>query len=433
MESNNELYAKYLEQKLKEDTGISAVDGLSYCIGSQNDTITDCPMNDRFDISAEPPLVVVHNPSGQDFNGIVRVQAPNIFHLAPYEAWKVTAWNGTGFSHVDYQLAVNNINMNTGKYEESRILFANVSISAHGTAYLKLIGGVREEQAPAPAAESGSQLHFYGFNQTERTARFGLVKDGSTQNFTINLGYYTADSGHDGYDDSSNVPEGAYLMKPERGERYQHDYGTYLNMTLHAESEYPGMVSTYVISLASGTGKNLTRAAMIKVNLINDLVEVTVETNGINVDDGKGKDLIVNFHFDDINANKTFYTDSNALEMQKRIIDYRPTWNYSGDQNISSNFYPVNSAIALRCVSSGRQVTVMNDRSQAASAELINGTIEFMQNRRLLLDDNRGVDEALDERDADGFGIKVNARYWIDVLDTRNGTSQQRTQQLKVD
>lgn len=75
----------------------------------------------------------------------------------------------------------------------------------------------------------------------------------------------------------------------------------------------------------------------------------------------------------------------------------------------------------------------MNERSQAASAELMNGTIEFMQNRRILLDDSRGVEEALDERDADGYGIKVNARYWIDVSDPKSGKSQQRTQQLMVD
>lgn len=43
-------------------------------------------------------------------------------------------------------------------------------------------------------------------------------------------------------------------------------------------------------------------------------------------------------------------------------------------------------------------MTVMNDRSQAGSV-IQNGRIELMQNRRLYYDDDRGVDEALDETD----------------------------------
>lgn len=42
-----------------------------------------------------------------------------------------------------------------------------------------------------------------------------------------------------------------------------------------------------------------------------------------------------------------------------------------------------------------------------------NGAIELMQNRRLLLDDNRGVAEALNETDKEGRGIEVNAKYYI--------------------
>jgi hypothetical protein len=42
-----------------------------------------------------------------------------------------------------------------------------------------------------------------------------------------------------------------------------------------------------------------------------------------------------------------FYTDSNGLEMQERVINYRPTWDLSTDEYASSNYYPVNSAIAI--------------------------------------------------------------------------------------
>ena len=86
----------------------------------------------------------------------------------------------------------------------------------------------------------------------------------------------------------------------------------------------------------------------------------------------------------DFDNNNTFYTDSNGLEMQKRILNYRPTWDLQKNledngwnQNITYNYYPINSAIALEDVNSDRTFTVMNDRAQGGSS-LSAGTIEFM-------------------------------------------------------
>jgi len=43
MDQNNVQYTKYLQKMLEEQTGMS-VDGLSSCVGTQNDTILDCPL-----------------------------------------------------------------------------------------------------------------------------------------------------------------------------------------------------------------------------------------------------------------------------------------------------------------------------------------------------------------------------------------------------
>ncbi len=58
--------------------------------------------------------------------------------------------------------------------------------------------------------------------------------------------------------------------------------------------------------------------ALVKVRFsehFDNLIQIDVELNGIDIEDNKGKDVTLNWHFDDFDANKTFWTDSNSLEM----------------------------------------------------------------------------------------------------------------------
>jgi hypothetical protein len=78
------------------------------------------------------------------------------------------------------------------------------------------------------------------------------------------------------------------------------------------------------------------------------------------------------------------------------------------EDNVAKNYYPVTTGIAIR--DEFTQMTIMNDRTQGGSS-LSNGTIELMQNRRILADDQRGINEPLDEYDdyANMIGLKYSA------------------------
>ena len=145
--------------------------------------------------------------------------------------------------------------------------------------------------------------------------------------------------------------------------------------------------------------------------ITSDIIQFNVDLAGI-PQSKQGQEVIVTFNFFDFDNNNTFYTDSNGLEMQKRILDQRPDWTLETNQHISANYYPINSAISMIDPFRNLQVTVMNDRAQGGSV-IESGTIEFMQNRRLYYDDNRGVGEPLCENDTLGNSISVPATYYL--------------------
>ena len=57
-----------------------------------------------------------------------------------------------------------------------------------------------------------------------------------------------------------------------------------------------------------------------------------------------------------------------GLEEQKRVIDFRPSWNYTAFEPVAGNYYPVNSFIRIADPSSG-SVTVNDDASVQILAE----------------------------------------------------------------
>lgn len=59
------------------------------------------------------------------------------------------------------------------------------------------------------------------------------------------------------------------------------------------------------------------------------MLQVDVDWNSLPPVMYNGYEAIVDFSIHNFTNNQTFWTDSNGLEMQKRILNYRPTWNLS--------------------------------------------------------------------------------------------------------
>lgn len=55
--------------------------------------------------------------------------------------------------------------------------------------------------------------------------------------------------------------------------------------------------------------------------------------------------------------------------MQTRILNYRPTWSFNNSVvNITQNYYPINSGIAIKDIKNGNQMTVITTRTHGGSS-----------------------------------------------------------------
>ncbi|KAF4735357.1 hypothetical protein FOZ62_027517, partial [Perkinsus olseni] len=122
----------------------------------------------------------------------------------------------------------------------------------------------------------------------------------------------------------------------------------------------------------------------------------------IDVSDGTGKEAVLLLETDVANDDGNFYTDSNGRDWVHRKVNYRKGWQLEVTDPVAMNYYPINSGLRIMdqpgSACKARQLTLVPDRAHGG-ASLLPGQLELMVHRRCLVDDWRGVDEALNETD----------------------------------
>ena len=104
--------------------------------------------------------------------------------------------------------------------------------------------------------------------------------------------------------------------------------------------------------------------------------------------DGLAKEIISKFEMESLKNDDTFYTDSNG----RSIIERK--FKINSDEPVSANYYPITSFISIEDDQS--KFTIMTDRAQGGSS-LKSGEIELMIHRRLINDDDLGLNQVLDD------------------------------------
>ncbi|CAN1243884.1 Probable alpha-mannosidase At5g13980 [Linum perenne] len=155
-------------------------------------------------------------------------------------------------------------------------------------------------------------------------------------------------------------------------------------------------------------------------------VEVEFIVGPIPIDDGIGKEVATQITTS-MKTNKTFYTDSNGRDFIKRIRDYRSDWNLEVTEPVAGNYYPINLGIYAK--DDKKELSVLVDRALGGGS-IKDGQIELLLHRRLLLDDSRGVAEALNETvciDDKCSGLTIQGKYYYRIDPIGEGAKWRRS------
>ncbi|CAM8986736.1 unnamed protein product [Rhodiola kirilowii] len=155
-------------------------------------------------------------------------------------------------------------------------------------------------------------------------------------------------------------------------------------------------------------------------------VEVEFIVGPVPIDDGTGKEVVTKISTE-MKTNKTFFTDSSGRDFIKRIRDYRTDWNLEVNQPIAGNYYPINLGIYTK--DKEHELSILVDRAVGGSS-IEDGQVELMLHRRLLHDDGRGVDEALNETVCSSNecrGLIVQGKYYLRIDPKGEGAEWRRS------
>jgi len=177
----------------------------------------------------------------------------------------------------------------------------------------------------------------FGINYCKDSAQQSCYKT----NFNIKYNYY------EGYQ-GSGQKSGAYIFRPsEKTKNGAISYATPQKVTIYQGKN--------LIQIHVESGKIISN-----LRIYNDLatgLELQSFVDSIDISDNQGKEVVLVVTAPSIQNGNTFYTDSMGMEMQKRVLNFRPTWDLKVTQPIAGNYYPVQSAILIKDTTSSESLS----------------------------------------------------------------------------
>lgn len=164
-----------------------------------------------------------------------------------------------------------------------------------------------------------------------------------------------------------NRSSGAYIFRPDTDEPVAMPFSSNI---LKQTVVYKGDLVDEAHQTFNEWNKQI-----IRVYKNENHVELDWIVGPIDISDNKCREIISRFTTN-LNA-ETFFTDSNGRELLERRNNFRETYNYTNEEPVAGNYYPITSGISIVDKQKGVELAVLNDRAQGG-ASLNLGELELM-------------------------------------------------------
>jgi hypothetical protein len=217
-----------------------------------------------------------------------------------------------------------------------------------------------------------------------------FIKD--KNEFSLSHGYYTSyDGSNSKVRPEKSNPDGAYIFAPCEDELQRYESINKNKSFIQQNEYYTSIVLRY---------PNSYLIIIIKNDNLNIYTESIFDPIPRKSEKAFNYLLVLDSNINNINkeySQPEIYTDSQGINMLKRIKDTRPNYKYEITEKITSNFYPITSVVSLHeTENENNMISIYSDRAQSVGV-IEKGQIQIICQRFSTVDDWKGVGEPLYE------------------------------------
>ncbi|KAB0792238.1 hypothetical protein PPYR_14197 [Photinus pyralis] len=343
-------------------------------------------------------VVAVYNPLSRRVSHHVRLPIDSEFVAVTDLDGNAVQWQIT--PRIDAFANIPNVHI--AKYD---LVFLAENLPPLGAKLFHVVtkSGQNAPITPVPADQAyelGDSIHGVKLDKTT-----GLLQNVTLHDKTLGVKqelmfYFSAQGNNQG---AENRASGAYIFRPDASQPTALPLENAVNVTT-----FKGPLLDEVHQHFGNWAKQIIRV----YKGARDHIEFDWLVGPIDVSDGKGKEVISRFQLQSFGSKENvFYTDSNGRELIRRKKNYRETFEYTDEEKVAGNYFPVTSSLSLVDDVTKMEAAVLTDRAQGGGS-LEAGQLELMIHRRLLRDDAFGVEQALNEEEF-GNGLRVRGQHFF--------------------
>jgi hypothetical protein len=327
-------------------------------------------------------MIVNPNLNGDHFFNyrlnILREDDKNSYGFIIKEGENLIYGNNIAFNDVDIGLRYSSVQFN--KTLEKNVLISLLSISRTNRVIAKTYFSDLKDQK----VNINNNALIFDCN----TLTF--IKD--KNEFKISHGYYTSyDGSNSKIRPEKSNPDGAYIFAPCENELQTYQ-SIDKNKSFYQQNDlYTSFVLRY---------PNSYLIIIVQNNNLNIYTESIFDPIPRKTDKGFNYLLVLDSNINNINKEYNqpqIFTDSEGINMMKRIKDTRPNYKYELTEKVTSNFYPITSVVSV-CDTENKnnKISIYSDRAQSVGV-VEKGQIQIICQRFSTVDDWKGVGEGLYE------------------------------------